>query len=326
MRVIQVTRFGGPEVLVPAEVPDPVAGPGQAVIEVVAADVLHLDAMIRYGLATDYFPLRPPYVPGNGVAGTVITAGENVDAGWAGRRVIAHTGGNDGSGGYAERAVVSAGDLIPVPDDLGLAEAAALLNDGATAFGLLESFPIRAGEWVLVVGASGGLGAVLVQLARAAGARVIGAARGQRKLELAREVGAGAVVDDSEPDWTKQVLEVTGGDGADLVFDNVGGSIGRVAFGVTAPGGRFSAHGAPTGGFADIDPDEADRLGVIVRGIEQVQFAPADWGRCAGQALSAAAGGRIRPIIGQTFPLERAADAHRAIEARDVIGKTLLVI
>jgi NADPH2:quinone reductase len=150
------------------------------------------------------------------------------------------------------------------------------------------------------VGASGGLGAVLVQLARAAGARVIGAARGQPKLDLAREAGAGLVVDDSEPDWPGQVTEATEGNGADLVFDNVGGPVGLAAFGAIAAGGRFSAHGAPAGGFADIDPQAAKRLGVTVRGL-------------------------IRPIIGQTFPLEQAADAHRAIEARDVIGKTLLV-
>ncbi len=112
-----------------------------------------------------------------------------------------------------------------------------------------------------MVGASGGLGAVLVQLARAAGARVIGAARGGPKLDLAHEVGSDLVIDDSEPDWPKQVIEAIGGNGADLVFDNVGGSIGRAAFGATAAGGRFSAHGAPAGGFAEIDPRQATAWG-----------------------------------------------------------------
>ena len=326
MLAIQVARFGGPEVLVPVEVTDPVAGPGQAVIDVMAADVLFLDAMIRSGLATEFFPLRPPYVPGNGVSGTVVSVGPGTAATWIGRRVVAHTGENGGSGGYARQAVVAAGDLVPVPEGLGLADAAALLHDGATALGLVESFPVRPGQWVLVVGASGGLGAVLVQLARTAGARVIGAARGRPKLDLAIEVGADLVIDDSEPDWPKQVVEATGGTGADLVFDNVGGSIGRAAFGATAAGGRFSAHGAPAGGFAEIDSQEAGRLGVTVRGIEQVQFAPPDLVRLTGKALLDAAGGLIRPVIGQTFQLVRAADAHRALEARGVIGKTLLVI
>jgi NADPH2:quinone reductase len=326
MRVIHVAQFGGPEVLVPVEVPDPIAGPAEAVIDVAAADVLFVDAMIRYGLATEFFPLRPPYIPGNGVAGTVISVGEDKDGSWIGRLVVARTGDNGGSGGYVQRAVVAVDDLVPVPADLGLLEAASLLHDGATALGLVESFPIRSAEWVLVVGASGGLGAILVQLARAAGGRVIGAARGQAKLDLAREVGADLVVDDSDPDWPKEVLEATDGHGADLVFDNVGGPVGLAAFGAIAAGGRFSAHGAPAGGFSAIDPTEAARLGVTVRGIEQVQFSPSDLIRLTGEVLADAAEGLIRPIIGQTFPLGQAADAHRAIEARTVIGKTLLVI
>jgi NADPH2:quinone reductase len=324
MQVIRVARFGGPDVLTPVEVPDSAAGPGQVVIDVAAADVLFLDTVIRSGLAAAFFPVRAPYVPGNGVAGTVVSAGPDTDASWVGRRVVAHTGGHGGSGGYARRAVVAVDELIPVPDSLALPEAAALLHDGATALGLVESFPIRPREWVLVVGASGGLGALLVQLARAAGARAVAAARGQAKLDLARDLGAEVVIDDSEPDWPRRVVEATDGHGADLVFDNVGGSIGRAAFTATAAGGRFSAHGAPAGGFADLDPDEVARLAVTVRGIEQVQFTPADRARLAAKALSAAAEGLISPVIGQTFPLERAADAHRAIEARTVTGKTLL--
>jgi NADPH:quinone reductase len=111
-----------------------------------------------------------------------------------------------------------------------------------------------------------------------------------------------------------------------VVFDGVGGEIGQRAFEVTARGGRFSAHGAPSGGFAVIDRQEAERRTVTVRGIAEVQFAPADATRLTERALLEAAAGRIRPIIGQRFPLARAADAHRAIEARVVIGKTLLEV
>jgi NADPH:quinone reductase len=190
----------------------------------------------------------------------------------------------------------------------------------------MESFPVRPGEWALVVGASGGLGALLLQLARAAGGRVIGAARGEAKLDLAQQVGADVVVDDSAPRWPQEVVELTDGNGPDLVFDNVGGPVGVAAFGAVAAGGRFSAHGSPAGGFANIDPQETDRLGVTLRGIEQVQLRPADLVRLAGRTLADADAGLIRPIIGQTFALEDAADAHRAIEGRTVIGKTLLVI
>jgi NADPH2:quinone reductase len=274
-------------VLVTSETPDPGAGPGEVVVDVSVADVLFVDAQIRRGWGGEYFTVMPPYVPGNGVAGQVISVAEAADPGWIGRRVVSHTGERGGYGGYAEQAVVPAEGLIPVPDGLGLCEAAALLHDGPTALGLAEGARIRPEEWVLVLAAGGGLGILLVQLAHAAGALVIGAARGKRKLDLARELGADAVVDYSEPAWPGRVREATGGTGPDVVFDGVGGQIGRAAFESTAGGGRFSAHGAPSGAFAEIDPQEAERHGVTVRGIEQVQF-------CARRREAAGRAGAVR--------------------------------
>jgi len=323
MQIIEVGRFGGPEVLVPRQVPDPAPGPGQVVVRVAAADVLFVDTLIRSGLAVDFFPIRPPYVPGNGVAGLVTATGDGADPSWAGRPVVARTGGNGGWGGYAEQAVVAVGDLIPVPDGLSLPEAGALLHDGATAESLLERAVVRPGESVLVTAAAGGMGVVLIQLARAAGARVIGAARGARKLEVVRAAGADLAVDYSEPGWAKRVHEFTGGRGADVVFDGAGGQLGGAAFGATAAGGRFSAHGVSDGGFAAIDLEEAAGRGITVHGIPQPE--PADLRRLAAMALADAAAGRIRPVIGQTFPLERAPDAHAALAARAAIAKTLLL-
>jgi NADPH2:quinone reductase len=298
MLVVEVSRFGGPEVLIVRQVPDPVAGPGQAVIRTAAADVLLVDAMIRSGRGVDFFPLRPPYVPGNGVAGQVIAVGDGVDPSWTGRAAVARTGAAGGSGGYAERAVVPAADLIPVPSELGLPEAAALLHDGATAFGLLELAVIKPGDWVLVAAAAGGMGVLLVELAGAAGGRVIGAARGRPKLDLVRDAGAEAALDYSEPDWTARVRELNAGHGADVVFD---------------------------GGFARLDAREAARRGITAYGIEQHQHQPATFRRLAAAALAEAAAGRLRPVIGQTFPLGRAADAHAALEARATLAKTLLL-
>ncbi|MDN3355960.1 zinc-binding dehydrogenase [Actinomadura sp. DC4] len=312
MRAVRVERFGGPEVLTVAEVPHPVAGPGQAVVAVAAADVLFVEAQVRAGAGGEYFPVRPPYVPGHGVAGRVIAVGSGVDDGWIGRRVA---GQLRDDGGYAERVAVAAEDLVPVPDGLDLREAAALLHDGVTALGLAESTGVREGERVLVTAAAGGLGILLVQLAHAAGATVVGAARGERKLDLIRTHGALVAVDYSEPGWT-----VPGG--VDVVFDGAGGEIGRAAFDLTVSGGRFSAHGTPAGGFA---LPAGERRGVTVRGIEQVRFAPHEARRLLARALSEAAAGRLRPVIGQTFPLERAAEAHAAIEGRAVVGKTLLL-
>jgi NADPH2:quinone reductase len=323
MRVVQVTRFGPADVLEVAEAPDPVAGAGQVVVRASAIDVLFVDTRIRAGLGGEYFKVRPPYVPGNGVAGEVIAAGDGVDAAWVGRRVVTRTDGAGGHGGYAERVAVPVDGVLPVPDELGPREAAALLHDGVTGMGLIEAARIRPREWVLVTAAGGGMGLLLVQLASAAGGRVIGAARGKRKLDLIEEVGAEIAVDYSTPGWAEKVRDATGS-GAGVVLDGAGGAIGQEAFGVTANGGRFSAHGAP-GGFTEIDRGEAERRGVTVRGIRDVQFGPADARRLLERVLREAATGGIWPVIGQTFPLERAADAHAAIEAREVTGKTLLL-
>ena len=334
MRAIQVAAFGGPEVLVPVTLAGPPvpARPGEAVIAVSVADVLFLDTMIRSGRFGARFPVTPPYVPGNGVAGEVIAAGDGVDSSWIGRGVVAHTGPDGGSGGYAERVAVPAGRLVPVPDDMDPRVAAAVMHDGATALGLMTRIGARPGEWVLVVGAAGGMGLLLVQLARAAGARVIGAARtsgtsrADEKLTAIVKAGAEIVVDYSSPEWISQVAEVTGGTGPDVVFDGVGGQLGRAAFAITAAGGRFSQHGAPGGGFAGITAEMARPRGVQVKGIEQAQYAPGQREELIGRALSEAAAGHIDPVIGQVFALEKAARAHAAIADRTVIGKTLLTV
>ena len=321
MQVAVVTRFGGPEVLVPSEAPDPAAGPDEVVIDVAAADVLWVETMIRQG-GGEYFDVTPPYVPGGAVAGRVRAVGDGVDPDWLGREVVAHTGQR---GGYAEQVVVPAGGLSTVPDGLGLREAAALLHDGPTALALFEGTQIGRGDAVLVIGASGGLGIVSVQLARARGARVVAVARDERKLARIRDLGADAVIDSETPDWVEQARAALGGEGADVILDNVGGRVGEAAFAVIAPGGRFSAHGTPSGQFAVIDPAEAERRGVTLHGIADVQLSDADLKRLTEQALAEAAAGRIKPVIGQTFPLAKAADAHTAIERRAVFGKTLLL-
>jgi len=324
VRHVVATQFGEPDVLSIVDAPDPVPGPGEAVVDVAAADTLFVDTQIRRGWGREYFSVTPPYVPGGGIAGHVRLVGEGVDPEWVGRRVVAHTGAGGGHDGYTEQALLSSHELVPVPDRLDLRAATAVLHDGVTALGLAERAELMSREWVLVLPAGGGLGILLVQLAHAAGAQVVGAARGARKLDLIRQLGADAV-DYTEPDWTKRVLDATGGTGPDVVFDGAGGEVGRAAFDITARGGRFSAHGGPSGGFTDIDPHDAERRGVTVRGIDQVQYAPADLKRMTERALAEAAVGRIRPVIGKTFPLEQVAAAHATMEAREVIGKTLLV-
>lgn len=322
MRVVVVRQFGGPEVLVPSEAPDPVAGRGEVVIDVVASDVLWVETMIRRDGGGDYFDVTLPYVPGGAVSGRVRAVGAGVDPGWLGREVVARTGER---GGYAEQVAVPAEHLSVVPDGLGLHEAAALLHDGPTALALFEGTEIGSGDAVLVVGASGGLGIASVQLARHRAARVVAVARDDRKLARIRQLGAHAVIDSESPDWVEQARLALGGEGADVILDNVGGRVGEAAFAAIARGGRFSGHGTPSGQFAAIDPSEAERRGVTVRGIGDVQLSDSDLTRLTEQALAEAAAGRLTPVIGQTFPLAGAADAHAAIEARTVFGKTLLV-
>ncbi|MGW2558465.1 zinc-binding dehydrogenase [Streptomyces sp. NPDC001514] len=327
MRVAQVIDFGGPEVLVPAEAPEPEAGPGQVVVDVSAVDTIFVETQIRSGWGQDHFPVRPPYVPGGGIAGTVRAVGPGVDESWRGRRVVAPLGF---TGGYAERAVAAAESLAPVPDGLPFTDAAALIHDGVTATVLLDTTELKPGERVLITGASGGMGTLLVQLAKARGAYVVGVARGGRKTALVRELGADAVVDATAPDWPARAREALGGAvagaGADVVLDGVGGDLGLAAFDLTADGGRFSAHGAPTGGFTAVDPREAEHRGVRLLGIADLQLPAPVHAELATHVLTAAASGTLHPVIGATFPLARAAEAHAAIESRRLVGKVVLTV
>ncbi|WP_406170875.1 zinc-binding dehydrogenase [Streptomyces sp. NBC_00996] len=323
MRAAQVKAFGGPEVLVPVEIADPVPGPGEVVIDVAYADTIFVETQVRSGWGRDFFRVTPPYVPGGGVSGVVSALGADAPAEWLGRRVTAFV-----TGSYAERAVAPASALTAVPDSLDLLPAAALVHDGVTATALLELTAVSATDRVLVLGASGGMGTLLIQLAHAREARVVGVARGAAKLALVRELGADAAVDVTNPDWPRAARHALGGstEAADVVLDGVGGELGATAFPLTADGGRFSAHGAPTGGFSPVDPAEATRRGIKLFGIEDVQFGSADLRRFMSDALSAAAAGRLRPVIGEVFPLERAGDAHAAVEERGLVGKVVLKV
>lgn len=343
MQVVRAARFGGPEVLEVGDAPGQVAAPGSVVVDVAVADTLFLDIVIRRG-APGPWSVKPPYVPGFGVAGRVATVGSGVDPGWVGRPVVARPGpsvldadpnaktvaesaaGFSPTGGYAEQAVVAESGLFLVPDELDLYQAAALINDGLTAMQITEVAAVRSGERVLVMPAAGGMGSLLVQICLEAGAQVVAAAGGQRKLDAIEKYGAAGTVDYSLERWTDLVQDLTGGNGPDVVLDGVGGSIGRAAFDIATRGGRFFGFGSPSGAFTEIDPAEARRREVTVVGLMDLPFRPEDARRLPEKALSQAAEGRIRPLVGQTFPLAQAAAAHAAIEAREVIGKTLLTI
>jgi len=309
VRAVVMREFGPPEVLEPTEVAEPEAGPGEVIIEAEFANVTFVETQIRAGRAPHPSMLPAlPVILGNGTGGTL-----------AGRPVVASL---NGTGGYAERVAVDARRLIEVPDGVPLRDAVALLADGRTALSLTGRAGLHAGETVLVEAAAGGVGTLLVQLARRAGARVVALAGGPDKLALARDLGADLTVDYRRDDWPDEVRSAVGE--VDLVFDGVGGEVGRAAFGLLGPGGRFYPFGMASGSFAPVTPELALEHEVTV-----LQGGPANAEEAAALsrvALAEAAAGRLRPVIGQEFGLASAAAAHAAIEARATMGKTLLTV
>jgi NADPH2:quinone reductase len=300
MRAVWLKEFGGPEVLVAGDAPEPAPGPGQVLVEVEIASITFVETQVRAG--TGPFPVSLPMIPGNGVGGVAL-----------GRRVVTTTGG---SGGYAERVAVDAAGLIDVPAEVPLDDAVALLADGRTAMSLVRAASLVPGERVLVEAAAGGVGTLLVQLAHAAGATVVAAAGGARKLDVARELGADVLVDYRTPDWPARAGAV------DVVFDGVGGAIGQAAFTLLGRGGRMLGFGLASGTWAQVPAEDAAARGVT---LLRPRLTPEEQRALSQAALAEAAAGRLRPVIGQRFPLERAADAHAAIQSRATVGKTLLL-
>lgn len=320
MRAVVMREFGPPQVLRLAESAEVHAGPGQAVIDVEIASITFVETQVRVGKPPH--PSMLPALPailGNGVGGTVAKAGPGIDPGLTGRRVVSSL---SGTGGYGERAVAGAQQLVEVPAGVDLRDAAALLADGRTALALARRAGLAKGDTVLVEAAAGGVGTLLVQLARNAGARVIALASEERKLRVARDLGADVAISYADRDWTRQVRDAASA--VDVVFDGVGGDIGLGAFGLLGRGGRFCPFGMASGSFAPVTPELAKQHAVSV--LQGAALSAGELTALARAALAEAAAGRIRPVIGQELALARAADAHAAIEARATIGKTLLTV
>jgi NADPH2:quinone reductase len=325
MHAIRLHEFGPPENLVYEEVEDPQVGPGQVRIAVAAAGVHLIDTTIRAGVQRGPMPLPDlPAIPGREVAGVVDALGSGVDEGWLGRRVVAHLG--PASGGYAELAVRETEALRALPDGLADDDAVAMIGTGRTALAILEVAALTADDVVLVTAAAGGLGSLLVQAARNAGATVVGVAGGPAKVQRVAQLGAAVAVDYAAPDWSEAVRATLDGRAVTVALDGVGGALGRGALELLGPGGRLILFG-----FASGQPTELSAGDLFARGISATAAVGARIAQRPGglrdleeQALAAAADGRLVPLV-QRFALAEAAAAHEAIERRATVGKTVLV-
>ncbi len=321
MHAIRLHAFGPPENLVLDELPDPSPGADEVRIAVEASGVHLLDTTIRSGEPGPLPPPELPTVPGREVAGVVDEVGADADRTWLGSRVVAHLG--PVPGGYAEQAVTTVDRLFRVPDHVSFPDAVAAVGTGRTALGVIELEPATADDVVLVPSAAGGLGWLLVQSALAAGATVVAAARGDRTEALAG-LGSHLGVDYAEPGWDEKVRAETGG--VSLVYDGVGGEVGRQSLELLTPGGRLVMFGFSAGTPTRLTTDD-----LIGRGISagwslgaRMMALPGGIPGLAGRALDKVAAGEWRPLT-SAYPLSDAARAHADLEGRRALGKVVLV-
>jgi NADPH:quinone reductase len=333
MRAIQMTEQGGPEVLRLVEVPAPVPGPGQVLVRVDAASVNFADVMRRRGDAYP-IPTPSPFVPGGEVAGTVAALGDGVDHLPVGTAVFGIVGA-DPSGGYAEFAVASASNIIPIPEGLEPDVAAGIVVAGLTATMILaEAARVSEGDTVFVPAAAGGVGSYAVQIAKLLGAaNVIAAASTPGKREVALKLGADHAVDYSADGWTHTVRELTADWGVDVALEMSGPASLNKTLGILAPFGRLVVYGAANGTTAELDrvallrmlydPQPNQTLTSFNLGVwfqYRAQTAVAALERLVGWIAS----GQLATPAVHALPLADAAEAHRLLETGSTTGKVVL--
>ena len=327
MRIIEITGGSGPaEALVLAERPDPVAGPGEVRIRVRAAGVNRPDIVQRLGR----YPAPPGAsdVLGLEVAGEIDQVGPVVEgqaSRWAvGDRVCALLGG----GGYSEYAVVDARHALPIPDGLDFVQAAVLPETIFTVFAnVFEAGGLKAGETLLIHGATSGIGVTAIQMAKAAGARVIATSRGPEKTAAALALGADISLDASSHDVSAAIAEAGG---VDVVLDMVGADYARINLEALKTGGRWVVIATLSGAKAEIDLMRVMVKRIVLTG-STLRARPADEKARLAAAVEAkvwpwVSSGAVRPPLEATFPLDQAAKAHLHLEAGQHVGKVVLTV
>lgn len=321
MRAIVCRDYGPPEDLAFEELPDPVPGPGQVVIEVRSAAVNYPDFLMIAGRYQIKIP--PPFSPGSELAGDVIAVGDGVDFG-PGERVSA----TSFIGAFAERIAVDARAVTRIPDGVGYADAAAFGVTNRTAYYTLRTVaPVKPGDWIVVLGAGGGVGLAAVDIGVLFGARVIAAASGADKLEICRQRGAQECIDYDREDLRARLKEITGETGAQVVIDPVGGRYSEQALRGLGRGGRFVTLGYASGSIPAIPLNLVLLKGITVQGMEIRTFMidhPDEMARDDAELRNLLADGRLRPYIGARFPLSEAAAAIRYVADRRAVGKVVI--
>jgi NADPH2:quinone reductase len=313
MRAIQMTEFGGPEVLTLSELPIPMPGPQEVLIKVTRAGLNFADTHTRTNSYVQKATL--PLVPGGEVAGIREDTGE---------RVVALVG----TGGYAEYATAPAELVFPIPDELDDGTALALIVQGTTAWHLFRtSGRVAPGESVVVHGAAGGVGSIAVQLGHPLGAgRVIATASNEEKRAIALELGADVAVDPAAEGLTERLIEANGGEPVDVVFEMSGGEVFDASYRALAPFGRIVAYGIATNEANKVSTGSLLRHSRAVVGFYLFHCLqrPGMFGDALAELFARAARGELKAIVGGTYPLDQAAQAQIDLRERRTTGKLLL--
>ncbi|MFB0625864.1 NAD(P)H-quinone oxidoreductase [Streptomyces sp. AB3(2024)] len=323
MHAITIEQPGGPEALVWAEVPDPVAGEGEVLVEVAASAVNRADVLQRQGFYDP--PPGAPRHPGLECSGRIVALGPGV-SGWSvGDEVCALLSG----GGYAERVAVPVGQLLPVPSGVDLVAAAALPEVVCTVWSnVFMVAGLRPGETLLVHGGSSGIGTMAIQLGKAVGARVAVTAGGKEKLDRCAELGADVLVDYREQDFVEEVRAATGGAGADVILDIMGAKYLARNLDALAVNGRLAIIGLQGGVKAEVNLGAllAKRAAITATSLRTrpLEEKAAIVAAVREHVWPLIASGRVRPVVHATYPMREAAEAHRVLESSTHVGKLLL--
>ncbi|HVW12113.1 MAG TPA: quinone oxidoreductase [Bryobacteraceae bacterium] len=321
MKTIQVQKHGGPEELQLVEAPRPTPAAGQALVHVAATGVNFIDVYFRTGLYKADLPLTP----GSEAAGTVESVGEGVTHVKPGDRVAWAMV----RGSYTEYAAVPAAMLVKLPDGVGFETAAAAMLQGMTAHYLTHStFTLKKGDTALVHAAAGGAGGLIVQMAKMLGATVIGTAGSDEKAAIAKQAGADEMIVYTRQDFVAETKRITGGRGVDVIYDSVGKTTFLPGFDLLRPRGMMVLFGQSSGVVAPFDPGILAAKGSLYLTRPSLANYATDrkeleWR--SGDVLSWVAEGKLKLRIDRTYPLAKAADAHRDLEGRKTAGKLILV-